>query len=132
MNLSKTERRHIESILRYVKATRDINLSELDRLVIGHLLLDRRPIHLMSLSELTGYSRRSVRSCVIDLKTQGLVEQVPEGWSLTGIGFTILLRLYREVRMIEVGAAEWFSEETLSILEDLPNEGVKRRFKMVG
>ena len=118
--------------LRRSKAGRDINMSELGRLLIAYLLIDERPISLVSLSELTGYSRRSNRVVMLDFQNMGLASRGETGWVLTPSGRPLMLEVYRELMQIGLGKYSGFSGPLRAQLGDLPTDGVTRPFRIDG
>lgn len=127
--MTPKEEQGLLRLLRKAKAYRSLDVSELERIIFGYLLVDQRPISVTALHELSGYSRRSVRSSLLDLQVMGLGERLPSGWVLTDLGRVVFTSILREGEQIGEGLLFDFSSELKDVLRALPTEGVVRPFK---
>ena len=117
--------------LAYIRAVRMVNISEVERMVAGYLMIDHRRIKISDLEVLTGYSRKTIRTALVDLEIMGMANHVDgQGWRLTEAGMAILTLIYREASAIAKGKFGGYSEALLTALNDLPTKDVTRPFQL--
>lgn len=107
---------------------RQLNLSEVERLVSLQLLFDPTPASVSTLSELTGYTRRSVRITLRDFELMTLVGSSARGWELTELGRLLFIAINREARWITEGKLPRWSDRLLYVINSLPSDGRSRPF----
>lgn len=114
---------------RIVRAFRALNISELERMVIGALMTDSNPWPILTLEQRISYTRAAIRLVLKDMRLMGLAEeQTRRGWRLTPLGQALFTLIYREALVIADGKRSRFSDRLLDCISRVNDTTARRPF----